>query len=144
MKKAVSKTRFMIDFMALSKPWLYLMVICWFVTILLVWLGNPVFPIQPLAEIGLAWHHIPEIISFLFLGMYLGSLGFLSLENLSYLDGVTLTLVTIVFVAYAASISYFTMFRIVLAIAFVPSFFGFFIVRFHNIEKSKKSKLKTG
>jgi hypothetical protein len=131
----------MINFLALNQPWLYLVALCYFFTLIFVWIGNPVLPIQALARYGWAWHHIPEILSFLFLGMYLGSLGYLSLESLTYLDSFALFLIAIVGIAYAEIISYITMFPIVLTIVFIPSFLGYFAIRLHNIQKSKKSRL---
>jgi hypothetical protein len=103
----------------------------------LVWIGNPVLPLEPLASAGWAWHHIPEVFGFLFFGIYLANLGYLPRENLSYLDSATLILVTIVCLTYAAVISYNLMFRIVLVIVFVPSFAGYFLARFRNIQKTK-------
>jgi hypothetical protein len=136
-KKPVTRTLFMINFLALNKPWLYLVALCYFFTLIFVWIGNPVLPIQALARYGWAWHHIPEISSFLFLGMYLGSLGYLSLESLTYLDSFALFLIAIVGIAYAEIISYITIFPIVLTIVFIPSFLGYFAIRLHNIHKSK-------
>ena len=137
MKKATSKSRLMIRFFAFDKPWLYLLVVCYFLTMGLVWTGNPLLPLEYLARDGWAWHHIPEIFAFLFFGFYLANLGFLSKESLNYLDSGTLVLVTIVCLSYAAAISYNEMFRIVLVIVFIPSFLGYFLMRFCNIQKAK-------
>ncbi|MCX8154135.1 MAG: hypothetical protein N3E52_06860 [Candidatus Bathyarchaeota archaeon] len=134
------KIRFFINFMALDKPWLYLFALFAFFTILLVWLGNPLLPMQGLQEYGLAWHHIPEIISFLLFGMWLGSLGYLSTESLTYLDFLTLVLTATIILAYAKIISYLTMFPIVLTIALIPSFLGYFLVRLHQIRKAKGNR----
>ena len=133
----MSRTRFMINFLALNKPWLHLFALCCFFTLIFVLIGNPVLPIQALATYGWAWHHIPEILSFLFLGMCLGSLGYLSLESLTYLDSLALFLIAMVSIAYAEIIPYITMFPIVLTIVFIPSFLGYFAIRLHSIQKSK-------
>jgi hypothetical protein len=138
-KKVVSRTQFVISFLALNKPWLYVVALCSFFTMIFVYVGNPVLPIQALARYGWAWHHIPEIISFLFFGMWLGSLGYLSLESLTYLDSFTLFLLAIVGIAYAEIISYIEMFPIVLTIVFIPSFLGYFAMRLHNIQESRKT-----
>lgn len=127
--------RLLNNFLALNKPWLYLVICFYFLALLLVFVGNPLLPIQDLAKLGWAWHHIPEILSFFFLGMYLGSLGYLSLETLTYLDSFTLLLIAIVGIIYAAIISYIIMFPIVLTIVFVPSFLGYFAIRLYNINK---------
>jgi hypothetical protein len=127
----------MINFLALDKPWLHLVTSCYFLTMIFVWIGNPMLPIQDLATYGWAWHHLSEISSFLFLGMYLGSLGYLSSESLTYHDSFALFLVTVVGIGYAESISYIKLFPIVLIIVFIPSFLGYFIIRLRNIQKSK-------
>jgi hypothetical protein len=137
MKEAVSGTQFMVDFLALNKPWLHLVALCCFFTLFFVWTGNPMLPIQALATYGWAWHHLPETLSFLFLGMWLGSLGYLSLESLTYHDSFALFLLAIVGIAYAEIISYIKLFPIVLTIVFIPSFLGYFAIRLHNIQKSK-------
>ena len=128
----------MINFLALDKPWLYLVIYCYFFTFLFVLIGNPVLPIESFARYGWAWHHIPEILSFFFLGLYLGSLGYLSVESLTYLDSFTLFLIAAVGIVYAEIISYITMFPIVLIIVFIPSFIGYFAIRLHKTKKSRK------
>ena len=139
MNKALSRTRFIIDFLALNKPWLYLVAYCCFFSLLFVWVGNPVLPIQAFARYGWAWHHIPEILAFFFLGVYLGSLGYLSSETLTYHDSLTLFLIAVVGIVYAEIVSYITMFPIVLTIVFIPSFLGYFTLRLHNTKKSRKT-----
>jgi hypothetical protein len=129
----------MINFLALNKPWLYLVAYFYFFTLLFVWIGNPKLPIQTFAGHGWAWHHIPEILSFFFLGMYLGSLGYLSIENLTYLDSFALFLIALVGIVYAEIISYITMFPIVLTIVFIPSFLGYFAIRLYKTKKSRNT-----
>jgi hypothetical protein len=107
----------------------------------LVWAGNPLLPVEYLAINRWAWHHIPEIFGFLFFGVYLASLGYLEAESLSYLDSATLVLLTIVTLTYAAVISYNEMFRIVLAIVFIPSFSGYFLARFRKVQRTKSVAL---
>ena len=138
MKKGESRTQFMINFMALNKPWLYLMGLSYFLAMIFVWIGNPVLPIQALARYGWAWHHIPEILAFVFLGMYLGSLGHLSLEKISYLDSIAFILIIVTSIVYALSNTvYITAFWVVALIVLLPSFFGYLVIRMHNIRKSK-------
>ncbi len=144
MDEAQSRTRHAIRFFALNEPWPYLVVFCFSLTWGLVWVGNPVLPFEPLASAGWAWHHIPEILGFLFFGIYLANLGYLPKENLSYLDSGTLVLVTVVCLGYAAVISYNLMFRVVLVIVFIPSFVGYFLTRFHSIRKIRKSPYNSG
>jgi hypothetical protein len=129
----------MINFLALNKPWLYLIAYCYFFTLLFVWVGNPVLPIQDFARYGWAWHHIPEMLAFFFLGMYLGSLGYLSSESFTYHDSFALFLITVVGVVYSEIISYITMFPIVLTIVFIPSFLGYFVIRMYRTKKSRKT-----
>ena len=143
MKKVVTKKRLLIYSLALNKPWLYLVALNYFFTMLFVWVGNPLLPIQSLAIYGWAWHHIPEILSFFFLGLWLGSLGYLSLESFTYLDSCTLFLVAITGIAYAEIISYIKVFPIVLAIVFIPSFLGYFVRRFATFKKSRKHSAKS-
>jgi len=126
-----------VRFFALDKPWLYLVIGCYFVTMTLVWAGNPALPMESLARDGWTWHHVPEVLGFLFFGIYLASLGYLPMESLNYLDSATVILVAIVTLTYAAVISYNQMFRIVLAIVFIPSFSGYFLARHRNIQKTK-------
>ena len=137
MKKAVSRTCFLINLLALNKPWLYLVSLCYFFTMIFVWIGNPLLPIQALARYGWAWHHIPEILAFFLFGMWLGSLEYLSSESLTYLDSFTLFLIAIVGITYAEINSYNKMLPIVLTIVFIPSFLGYFAIRLHYIKKSK-------
>lgn len=139
----MSRTRFLIDYLSLKKPWLYLVFLCYFFTMAFVWAGNPLIPIDALAVHGLAWHHIPEICAFFSLGVWLGSLGYLSLESFTYLDSFALFLVAAVGLAYAHAISYSKVFPIVLTIVFVPSFLGYFSMRFHCIHKLKHAKVHT-
>jgi len=131
-------TRFFIRFVAFDKPWFYLFALFAFATIMLVWIGNPLLPVPALQAYGLAWHHIPEIISFQWFGMWLGSLGYLSEESLTYRDFLTLTLTAAIILAYARIISYLTMFPIVLTIALIPSFTSYFSIRLHQIHKAKQ------
>jgi hypothetical protein len=137
--ETTSRRRHAIRFFALDKPWPYLVIACYFLTMALVWVGNPLLPLEPLASDGWTWHHVPEIFGFLFFGIYLASLGYLPLENFSYLDSGTLVLVTVVCLGYAVVISYNLMFPIVLVIVFIPSFAGYFLTRFRNIRKTRKS-----
>jgi hypothetical protein len=125
----LSRTRFVINFLALNKPWLHFVVCCYFFTLLFVWVGNPVLPIQTLARYGWA---------FFFLGMYLGSLGYLSTESFTYHDSFALFLIGVAGIVYAEIISYITMFPIVLTIVFIPSFLGYFVIRMHETTKSRK------
>ncbi len=138
MTEATSKSQIVVHFFALNKPWPYLVILCYFLTMVLVWAGNPMLPMELFGSSRWAWHHIPEIFGFLFFGVYLASLGYLSSESLNYLDSATLILLSIVTLSYAAIISYNEMFRIVLAIVFVPSFLGYFITRFRNFRNIKK------
>ena len=138
MRKEESKTKFVINFMGLNKPWLYLMAICYILVNVFVWMGNPVLPIQALAQYGWAWHHVPEILAFVFLGIYLGSLGYLSLEKISYFDSIAFVLILVASIIYAlGNTVYFTAFWVVALIVLIPSFFGYLVVRLHNIRKSK-------
>ncbi|MDG6222298.1 MAG: hypothetical protein QCH99_03450 [Candidatus Bathyarchaeota archaeon] len=43
-----------------------------FVMFILVLLANPLLPIHFFAQMGFAWHHIPELIGFFFVGWCLG------------------------------------------------------------------------
>jgi hypothetical protein len=137
--KALSRTRFIIAFLVLNKPWLYLIALCCFFSFLFVWVGNPILPIQAFARYGWAWHHIPEILAFFFLGMYLGSLGYLSSEALTYHDSLALFLIAVVGIVYAEIVSYITMFPIVLTIVFIPSFLGYFTLRLYKTKRSRKT-----
>ena len=137
MSKASSRFSRAVCFLALDKPWPYLVAGCYLVTMILVWAGNPVLPLGSLARDGWTWHHVPEVFGFLFFGIYLASLGYLPMESLNYLDSATVILVAIVALTYAAVISYNQMFRIVLAIVFIPSFSGYFLARHRKIQKTK-------
>lgn len=49
---------------------MYLSVISLAVMMILVMLGNPLLPLPELSKSGWSWHHIPEITTFVFLGMW--------------------------------------------------------------------------
>lgn len=139
----VSRRRWLINFLALDKPWLYLVILCYSLTMVFVVMGNPELPIQLFQEHGVAWHHIPEIFAFFFLGIWLGSLGYLSSESLTYHDSMALFLVAVVGLTYAQVFSYIKMFPVVLIIVFIPSFFGYFARRLHKLYKTNHSFVKT-
>jgi len=46
----VSRRRWLITFLALDKPWLYLVILCYSITMIFVVMGNPKLPIQVLEE----------------------------------------------------------------------------------------------
>ena len=138
MSEVSSRKRSIVHFFGLDKPWPYLVILCYFMTMALVWVGNPLLPLEYLASNRWAWHHIPEIFGFLFFGVYLASLGYLHAESINYLDSATLILLTTVTLTYAAVISYNEMFRIVLAIVFIPSFSGYFFARIRRIQITRK------
>ncbi len=138
MAKPLSEPFSITNQLAFRKPWLYLVASCYILSMILVLAGNPTLPIDALGTHGWSWHHLPEVSSFLFLGMYLGSLGYLSSESFTYHDSFALFLLAVVGLGYAQIISYIRMFPVVLTIVFIPSFFGYFIIRFHSIRKFRK------
>lgn len=139
MEKTHNNRELFIRFLALKEPWLYLSLICYFIAnIIVIWLGNPLLPLAILAKYGWAWHHIPEILGLLFLGMYLGSFGWLSPKKLNYFDLIPLSLLTVVTIGYSIIISYISIFEIVAVIVLIPSFGGYFGIRWVNIQKTKK------
>lgn len=67
---------------------------------ILVIAGNPLIPVQSLADMGIGWHHIPEVLGFFFLGMWLGILPTLysekpTSEALSWRDPVSLLFIVV-------------------------------------------------
>ena len=66
----MSTTANKLEYFALNKPWMYLSVISLVVMMILVMVGNPLLPLPELSRSGWSWHHIPEIMTFIFLGMW--------------------------------------------------------------------------
>ena len=66
----MSTTPSRLEYFALNKPWMYLSVISLAVMMILVQLGNPLLPLPELSNSGWSWHNIPEIMPFVFLGMW--------------------------------------------------------------------------
>lgn len=124
----------------LSKPWFYLGICSYVIMWLLVWSGNPLLPIQFLENGGWAWHHIPEISTFSFLGMWFGSLGFLPSDKFNYFDAIPLVMLTIISVYELAS--FFIIFWVVLIVVSIPSFCGYFAIRWNKIHQTRKEAYK--
>jgi len=135
MDKDVELQKNMVNVLALNKPWLYLCICSYVAMWLLVWMGNPLLPISSLANYGWAWHHIPEILAFLFLGMWLASWGFLSSSSFNYFDLIPLMLLIITSVAQPPL--YLSLFWLILIIVSIPSFFGYFGMRWNRIRKTR-------
>jgi len=129
-----------IRIMAFHKPWFYLCLVSYVFTHILVWAGNPLLPFQFLASYGWAWHHIPEILSFLFLGMWFGSWGFLSSSEFNYFDLIPLTLLIVISVAQPPL--YLEFFWLILIIVSIPSFVGYIVVRLNKIRGTLKEAYK--
>jgi len=107
---------------------------------LLVWSGNPLLPIQFLAKEGWSWHHVPEILSSVFLGMWVGSFGFLSYDGFSIRDA--LPLLILIMLSTLVPTLYFGIFWIVLIIVSVPSFLGFLVIRVYRIRRTRAEAYK--
>jgi hypothetical protein len=133
-RKVTRKIDFFVDFLALKSPWLYLCVSLYIGMWALVRIGNPLLPIQVLAKYGLAWHHIPELLAFLFLGMWFGSFGYLSSGKFNYFDFIPLMLLIIV--SIVELVTYSIIFWLVLIVVTIPSFVGYFIIRWNKIQKT--------
>jgi hypothetical protein len=99
---------------------------------LLVWSGNPLLPIQFLATYGWSWHHVPEILSSFFLGMWVGSFRFLSCDGFNKRDALPLL---ILITLSALTPTYFWTFWLILVIVTIPSFLGYFAIRVFRIRK---------
>jgi hypothetical protein len=130
---------FIANNLALKKPWLYLSLTCYGVMWLLVWLGNPLLPIPILANYGWCWHHIPEITSSVFFGIWVGTFGFLSDEAFSIRDGIPL-LIIIALTTLAPS-RYYEIFWLILIVVSTPSFMSYVFKRIYRIHKSRKRDL---
>lgn len=128
------------DTMALNKPWLYLSICSYVVMWLSVLIGNPKLPIQFLANYGWAWHHIPEILSFLFFGTWLASMKFLSSNKLNYFDTIPFAVLTLISIYELASSH--IVFWAILIIVSIPSFCGYLVIRWVNIHRSKTNRAK--
>jgi len=126
---------YVVEATALNKPWLYLWLCSYVAMVLLVWMGNPLLPIASLANYGWAWHHIPEVLTFLFLGIWFGSWGFLSSSSFNYLDSIPLILLIITSVTHP--FLYSSLFWLVLTIVSIPSFLGYFGMRWNRIHKTR-------
>jgi hypothetical protein len=93
------------------------------IMLLIVWLGNPLLPIEFLAQYGWAWHHIPEISGIFFLGMWFGSM---KLPQYNTFLHIALLLILI---AYSVKeiISNFSILYVVIIIVSIPSFVGYVV-----------------
>ncbi len=131
----------MVNSLALNKPWFYLCICSYVAMWVLVWMGNPLLPISSLANYGWAWHHIPEILSFLFLGMWLGSLRFLSSSSFNRFDLIPLIILIITSVAHPSYLTL-SLFWLILIIVTIPSFFGYFGMRWNRIQKTRRRTYK--
>lgn len=107
----------------------------------LVWSGNPLLPIQFLARYGLAWHHVPEILSSVFLGMWVGSFGFLSFDGFSIRDVLPL-LILIALSAVAPSLYFGIFWLILIILVSIPSFFAYLAIRIYGIRKTRNEAYK--
>ena len=130
----IRKIDFFVEILALKSPWLYLCVSFYIGMWALVQIGNPLLPIQVLAKYGLAWHHIAELLTFLFLGMWFASFGYLSSGKFNRFDFIPLMLLIIVSIAHL--VTHYMIFWLVLIVVTIPSFVGYFIIRWNKIQKT--------
>jgi hypothetical protein len=116
-------------YFALKKLWLYLFLGSFVSMMVLVFLGNPKLPILPIA--GLSWHHIPEILMFFFLGVWLGDFKFLSTMDLCLYDACLLLVLALP--TLNGLIGHPSEIFAVITLATFPSFFGYFLKRYFTI-----------
>ena len=125
---------------ALNKPWLYLFIFCYVTMMIFVQLGNPLLPIPSLAQYGWAFHHIPEILGFFFIGMWFGDFKIeplFSSRRFNWFDTVPLLLLTTMSLTKIVS---FPFTSVVIMIVTIPSFTGYLIKRLYTI-KMEDSRL---
>jgi hypothetical protein len=122
-----------------------LSVICFLAMYVLVWLGNPLLPIEQLAMYGFAWHHIPEFFCFFFFGWFLGEI----VQALHKLQpGKKIGIVDIVYLLLLALLSFLELISgfsplVVIPIVAIPSFLGYLIKRLHSSKKLEKEFLNS-
>lgn len=103
------------------------------VMFILVILGNPLLPIPFLAQIGFAYHHIPELIGFFFVGWCLGEVT-IALHKLNtnqesrYVDLVFLIL--LLSMSLGSLLDHYA--EVVIPIVAIPSFLGYIVKRLRS------------
>jgi len=117
--------------MTLLNKWLYLSAFCGAVTGIIVLLGNPLLPIYSLAQHGWAWHHIPEVLSFLFFGMGLGAVKGAILKEINWKETIYLIILTTISLALLVVYAL----NIVIPIVTIPSFMGYLTERWLTLRK---------
>ncbi len=105
---------------------LLLMLSCLIIMFLLVAAGNPLLPVQSLANSGLGFHHIAEISGFFFFGMWLGILPTFYSKTFSWADPVAFLFVIALTYLIAQMIQ---PPEVAIKLAVVPSAFGFIVRR---------------
>jgi len=118
----------------LKKIWPYLLVLSYVGMWATVVLGNPLLPVQSLANYGWAWHHIAEILSFYSLGAWFGSF---KLPQYNIYLRVTLVLV-LVLLSVIQMVSFPSIVYAVLIIVSVPSFVGYATGFYLALNEKKK------
>jgi hypothetical protein len=124
--KKTLKRLFSDKFFFLCVPFLVLM-------FMLVFIGNPKIPVQSLADMGIGWHHIPEVVGFFFCGMWCGVLPALysetsSSETFSWRDPVSF-FITIISTSLIGLVLVQQSLEVVILYAIIPSSFGFVVRR---------------
>lgn len=133
-KNALNIIRYLIRFMA----WFCLSWFCFIIMIIIVFVfGNPLLPIPSLAQHGWAWHHIPEILGFLFSGIWFGN--FKILGQKFGLRDLLLLLFLLTVSTLIPVIAYSLMLDVVIKVATLPSIIGYLIKRWYTIKKANSS-----
>lgn len=127
--------RWLFGFLALDKPWFYLMILDYIIMWLLVLFGNPPLPFVFLSQFGWAWHHIPEMLSIVFAGMWISSWKIFSSAKIDLLDGVSVVLILIF--AFLSAIAFSKVLWLVLLIQSLPFLVGYFIGRMQSLKHKK-------
>lgn len=131
MSRTVSK----LEYFALDKPWMYLSIISLAVMMIIVAMGNPLLPVPELSKIGWSWHHIPEIMTFLFLGMWWSEL---RIHNkIHYALTIIISTVFALSYIFSMNITDLAFFGVLFSIAFL---IGAFIVLAYKLLRQRQQK----
>jgi|WetSurMetagenome_2_1015567.scaffolds.fasta_scaffold08601_3 hypothetical protein len=123
---------FWLNGLLVKKIWLIACILSFVIMWLFVLAGNLPLPVEVLAMNGWDWHHIPEIASSIFYGMWAGSFGFLSSKGFTRRDAIPFLFL---FVLWIAAPRYPSDAVWVLQVAVVlPSFIGYLVFRIYRID----------
>jgi len=98
--------------------------------LIIVQFGNPLLPFPSLSRWGWAWHHIPEILMFLFFGMWWGEWKTFPTRRLQ--DVITTLIAATIMFLFSFGVNLLFAF-VVGVIAVIPWLVGYLFVRSYSV-----------